>query len=70
MSEIWGNKEGEMWPTEVVKVEQDANGNTTKDYEKAEKECPKGYIVVWNRWEKGFKYRKLDKDGYVDYCKD
>ena len=44
----------------------DANGNTTSDYEKADKECPKGYIVVWNRWEKGFKYRKLDKYGYME----
>jgi hypothetical protein len=43
----------------------DANGNTQEDYDKAERECPKGYIVVWNRWEKGFKYRKLDKDGYM-----
>ncbi len=46
----------------------DANGNTPNDYKKADEECPKGYIVVWNRWEKGFKYRKLDKDGYVMEC--
>ena len=45
--------------------ELDANGNSNSDYKKAEKECPIGYIVVWNRWEKGFKYRKLDKDGYL-----
>jgi hypothetical protein len=44
---------------------EDANGNTQQDIDDAEKNCPKGYIVVWNRWEKGFKYRKLDKDGYV-----
>ena len=46
--------------------EVDANGNSNSDYKKAEKECPIGYIVVWNRWEKGFKYRKLDKDGYME----
>jgi len=46
-------------------IEVDANGNTQEDYDKADRECPKGHIVVWNRWEKGFKYRKLDKDGYV-----
>ena len=45
----------------------DANGNSESDYKKAEEECPNGYIVVWYRWEKGFKYRKIDKDGYVDY---
>ena len=44
----------------------DSNGNSNSDYKKAEKECPIGYIVVWNRWEKGFKYRKLDKDGYME----
>jgi len=43
----------------------DANGNTPSDYIKADKGCPKGYIVVWNRYEKGFRYRKLDKDGNV-----
>ena len=47
----------------------DANGNTPNDYKKADEECPIGYIVVWNRWEKGFKYRKLDKDGYVEPLK-
>tara|TARA_R110000822_G_scaffold147777_2_gene286770 strand:- start:119 stop:496 length:378 start_codon:yes stop_codon:yes gene_type:complete len=46
--------------------ELDSNGNSNSDYKKAEKECPIGYIVVWNRWEKGFKYRKLDKDGYME----
>tara|TARA_R110000824_G_scaffold42883_2_gene125636 strand:+ start:1024 stop:1257 length:234 start_codon:yes stop_codon:yes gene_type:complete len=48
---------------------QDRQGNTRQDYDDADKNCPKGYIVVWNSWEKGFKYRKLDKDGYVmNYC--
>ena len=44
---------------------EDANGNTCDDYKQAEKECPEGHIVVWNRFEKGYKYRKLDKDGYM-----
>jgi len=30
-----------------------------------ESNCPKGSVVVWNRWDYGFKYRKLDKDGYI-----
>jgi hypothetical protein len=47
----------------------DANGNTQQDYDKAERECPKGHIVVWNRWEKGFLYRKLDKYGYIEDLK-
>ena len=46
--------------------ETDANGNKWSYIEKIEKECPEGYVIVWNRWEKGFKYRKLDKDGYVE----
>ena len=53
-------------PKEVEEEELDSNGNSNSDYKKAEKECPIGYIVVWNRWEKGFKYRKLDKDGYME----
>ncbi len=43
----------------------DARGNTPEDYKKAEDECPKGYCVVWNSYEKGFKYRKIDEDGYI-----
>jgi len=43
----------------------DVNGNTPEDYKKAEEECPKGYCVVWNSYEKGFKYRKIDEDGYI-----
>tara|TARA_R110000824_G_scaffold25894_2_gene89779 strand:+ start:1007 stop:1201 length:195 start_codon:yes stop_codon:yes gene_type:complete len=48
-----------------VEVKLDANGNSDSDYKKAEEECPKGYVVLWNRWEKGFKYRKLGEDGYI-----
>ena len=47
----------------------DAYGQSDSDYKKAENECPNGYIVVWNWMKKGFKYFKLDKDGYVtDEC--
>ena len=43
----------------------DQLGNTEADYEKAERECPEGHRVVWNKYEKGYVYRKVDKDGYV-----
>ena len=58
----WHCNQGKEKVEEVL----DSNGNSNSDYKKAEKECPIGYIVVWNRWEKGFKYRKLDKDGYME----
>jgi len=51
--------------TDDEDIDTDANGNTQKDYEDAELNCPKGHIVVWNKWEKGFKYRPIDEDGYV-----
>ena len=35
-----------------------------------EKACPKGYVCVWNMWDSGYKYRKLDKDGYYMMDKD
>ena len=33
-------------------------------WEEVHNNCPKGYIVIWNRYDNGFRYVELDKEGY------
>ena len=54
----------------VLKIKKteptDTYGQSWKWIEEIDKKCPEGYICVWNKWEKGYKYIKIGKDDYME----